>query len=276
MGVDIFTPFDSDIFLKLHPFKSHITNDFLLHGHEMIISFLLYQVLYSMISPLINGAIFGDFYSTKLSKKAKLNFDIHTVSMVQCILSILFILPMFKHSNWFENPVFGRTQYGSFVAACTVGYFIWDLIICLRHYSLFGPGFLLHAFASLYVFITTFIYCQPWIPGFLIFELSTPFVNINWFISKLPENSINTKFTLINGLLLILTFFLVRILWGFYAAFLLIMEYSNAWNKIDYKFVPFTTISLNIMLNSLNVYWLSKMIKIAKKKLVVSSKAKEE
>lgn len=265
-------PWDNDIFLSLRPFPSNPESYFAAHWHEIVASFFLYQLLYK-VSPVMCQGIFGDFYTLNSSRKTRLNFDIHVVSMVQCILSILLLAPMINHDNLSDNPVFGYTPYGGLVASLTCGYFIWDVIICVQHYKMFGMGFLMHAFAALYVFLLSFKpFCQPWIPGFLIFELSTPFVNINWFLSRLPAGFAPGWMVVVNGLLLMFTFFSVRIVWGFYAIWLVAKDLFHERDNLAI-WLPCSVIILNFGLNMLNVYWFVKMVQIAKKKMAAHEKA---
>jgi hypothetical protein len=51
-------------------------------------------------------------------------------------------------------------------------------------------------------------------PTFILYELSSPFLNIHWFCDKL--NLTGSKIQLYNGILLLLTFFSCRLCWGSY------------------------------------------------------------
>lgn len=51
-------------------------------------------------------------------------------------------------------------------------------------------------------------------PTFILYELSSPFLNIHWFCDKL--NLTGTKIQLYNGILLLFTFFSCRLCWGSY------------------------------------------------------------
>ncbi|CDK25387.1 unnamed protein product [Kuraishia capsulata CBS 1993] len=269
--------YEKDYLLALRPFPENPTSLLGQHWHEIVISFAFYEALY-FVSPLICRTIFGDLYSKDRSKKEKINFDIHVVSMVQALASLVLCVPMFYHPLYFSGAVFGSTPYGGLVASLTVGYFIWDLVVCVQHYSLFGFGFLLHAVAALYVFLMTFMpFMQPHIPSFLIFELSTPFVNVNWYCSRLPTGSVPNKLILINGLLLMISFFTVRILWGFYAAVNSFLLCLKVWDQLP-VWLPVSIFSLNIALDCLNLLWFYKMVLIAKKKArgAKSSKPKEQ
>lgn len=260
-----------DPFAWARPFPQEPSNHFLAHWHEIVASAAFYFAIQAA-SPVVSKRWFGRSY-TNLDVKTRLNFDVHVVSMVQCIISIFILLPLWNHphfQNRLQDPyssVFGYNGYSGFVSAVSIGYFLWDLYVCLRHFKLFGFGFLLHAFAALYVFVCSLRpYCLPWVPAFLIFELSTPFVNINWFGSRLPKGTISDRVILINGLLLLVTFFLVRIVWGLYAVALLAQDLAQVWHY-DRLIFAVVTFVLNGSLDILNILWFSKMLAIAKKKL---------
>lgn len=260
--------FTSDPFLALNPYPwdSPLGR----HWHEVAALTAVYFVLQGLSSaycPVVVGKPY-----LELNRKTRINFDIHVVSMVQCVLSCLIILPMWGHSHWQNRAedsmlsVLGTTDYGNLVASLTVGYFVWDTYVCIKYYLLFGAGFLFHGVAALYVFSLClwWPFCQPWIPGFLLFEASTPFVNINWFASRLPKGTVNSKVVVINGILLMVTFFLVRIVWGFYS---LALVATDMWKQFsDHPWwIPSSVLAINLLLDALNVFWFTRMVQIAKK-----------
>lgn len=268
----MFPVYEKDPLAAFRPFPLNPESYYAAHWHEILLSTVFYFSIQAL-SPMFSSKMFGKTY-TELNPKTKLNFDIHMVSMVQCFISIAIIIPAWSHPHIKNRAddaylsVFGYNPYSGFVGAITVGYFIWDSVVCTLHLKLFGVGFLLHGFAALYVFGGSLKpFCMPWIPAFLLFELSTPFVNINWFASKLPAGTISDRVVAINGICLLITFFLVRILWGFYAVFFVWYDLYRVRGQI-HLFFPFMLLSLNVMLNILNVYWFSKMLAIAKKKIM--------
>lgn len=276
---DIFPVFNEDPFLKYRPFPETAKIPLVAHWHEVLGSFLVY-VMVQKLSPFVSAWFFGKRY-TELSYKTKKNFDIHVVSMVQCVISLSTLIPMWNHPSWKNrnidpaSAVLSYYPYGGFVTAIAVGYFVWDLFVCFKYMSLFGPGFLVHAVSALYVFSATLTpFCLPWVPGFLIFELSTPFVNVNWFASKMPAGFVSDTTAIVNGICLLVTFFSVRIIWGFYAVFLVACDMWTVWDRV-YKFLPITTLFLNFTLDVLNVYWFYKMLMIAKKKATGKKSTKE-
>lgn len=267
--------FNEDIFLKYRPFPEKPTNIFEAHWHEVIGSFLMYTGIQLLSYPICRR-LFGTKYSL-LDKKTRINFDIHVVSMFQAVISILSIIPMWNHPLLSDSrldpslSVTGYYPYGGFVGSSTTGYFLWDFVMCAVCYKLFGLGFLAHAVAALTVFLFSFIpFNIPWIPAFLLFELSTPFVNINWFASKLPSNFFSENVVIVNGLMLIGTFFWVRIVWSLSAFYTLFKCMLVLWAETEsytYKACIVTTTVMKLLLDSLNIFWLYKMISIARKKL---------
>lgn len=243
-------------------------NLFVRHGHEILVSFVVYQfILYPFVAPFLNKLLFKEHYTGK-DAVDRVNFDIHTVSMFQSIASIYFMWPLLWLPFGFNVATY-YNSYASFLSAISVGYFIWDLLICLRYFKLFGVGFLFHAVAALTMIgLTLRPVCQAWIGKFLLFEASTPFVNINWYITQLARGSskpvVPLWFNVLNGVLLISVFFLVRLVWGFIAVAILIHEMWQVWDQIP-LYVSAIILGINVSLDILNVHWFSKMLRIAKK-----------
>lgn len=65
-----------------------------------------------------------------------------------------------KTQQW-EERVFGYTGAGGMIQGFAAGYFLWDLVICLRHVATFGWGLLAHAVAALIVFSLGFVSLPP-------------------------------------------------------------------------------------------------------------------
>ncbi|CCD24345.1 Tda4p NDAI_0D00310 [Naumovozyma dairenensis CBS 421] len=244
---------------------------YLSHAHEIVYSFLFYLTCSALIAPMINKFIFGKHYTSIKDKNIKIDFNVHTVSMIQAIISMIIIYPtLFLPNDNTLNITTYHHHYTSMVASLTLGYFIWDLLVCLKHFKLYGFQFLGHAVGALYVMIIALKpFCQPWIGKFVLYEASTPFVNINWFIIQLTDPItkkcvIPTWVNVLNGLMLLVVFFLVRIAWGTLATLMIVKNMWHVKHQIP-LISAFILMSINVLLNGLNFVWFSKMIKIAKK-----------
>jgi hypothetical protein len=149
--VDLITPFAKKANLPTLP----------LHIHQIIFAAALYQFILTILSPVLSNFIFGEKYR-KLSPRTRFNWDIHVVSLVQSILVCgiaLYVACNDKERNlmdWKER-VYGYTGALGLVQAFATGYFLWDLYICIRYYSIFGPGMLAHALSALNVYSFGFV-----------------------------------------------------------------------------------------------------------------------
>ncbi len=118
---------------------------------------------------------------------------------------------------------------------------------------------------------------------FILWELSTPFLNVHWFMDKLDMTG--TRAQLYNGFLLLFSFFSCRLIYGTYQSFLAFRDILAAINShptpgprgnpvmffaTDDSTVPFwlaaVYLASNLTLNSLNFYWFFMMIRAVRKR----------
>lgn len=212
---------------------------------------------------------------------------IHWVSFIQSIIILnLCFRSVFNHRSTDSSPesrIFNATSDNLVICVFALGYFIWDTVICLYYLNIL---FVLHGIVSAIMFtIGLKPYINYYAPIFLLFELSSPFLNIRWFgIKYLPQSTeknqdcwkikISNVFQLINNLLLITSFFLSRIVWGWWNKVNLISDFIRV--KDDPRFLLIESLVIiggNFVLNFLNIVWLLKMITIAKKVLLQHKKS---
>lgn len=135
------------------------------------------------------------------------------------------------------------------IQAFAAGYFLWDLQICLRYMSVFGVGLLMHAVAALVVFSLGF---RPFVnfygPTFILYELSSPFLNFHWFFDKLQMTGSRAQWY--NGILLLVSFFCCRLLWGTYQS---IRVYQDCWAALHVENTSASNSSSSGVLPALNI-----------------------
>ncbi|AOA65209.1 hypothetical protein PP7435_CHR4-0149 [Komagataella phaffii CBS 7435] len=234
------------------------------HIHEIVASFLVYQSLFT-ISRLFVKFAYPKFYNS-LKPKTRIDFSIHIVSFVQSLLILILCIPLFKNPHLQQDHVFASTPYGQMVVSVAVGYFIWDALTCLLYIKYFGVEFFLHGVVSALVFLVGLSpapVIMYYAPIFLLFEVSTPFLNIRWLAIKFPT-WISDTVKLINNIILILLFFLIRICWGWYQVFRLANDFYGA--RGDPRLNWFNVgviLGSNLVLDLLNFYWFGKMLTVA-------------
>ena len=293
-----------------------------LHVHEVLFAFAFYYAINIFVAPAISHYFFPQIYS-QVSKRSKLSWDVHIVSFTQStLICILALWVMWKDEersdmNW-VGRVHGYTGAGGLVQAFAGGYFLWDLVITVQNVQVFGLGMLAHTVSALFVFSLGFVsyfhalpmahkltceqrpFVNFYAPTFILYELSSPFLNIHWACDKL--NMTGSKLQFYNGIILLCTFFGCRLCWGSYQS---VRVFSDIYRALtaretalqDNGFGPLgngTTVDgsailapeimqfagdrtvplwlascyllSNVVLNGLNWFWFSKMIETLRKR----------
>ncbi len=124
------------------------------HLHVIIGSTVFYIALF-WLSPYL----FKDNkYYKKYSHKTQINWDIHFVSMVQCIIICTGALWVFNDPYLADDSVFGYSAMSADVFSMGTGYFLYDVYVSLRYINEFGMPFAIHGIASLLVFIFALVW----------------------------------------------------------------------------------------------------------------------
>jgi len=131
------------------------------HVHEILPAFGIYTFLYSYVSPRISQHLFPETYAS-LSRKTKINWDVHAVSLVQsCITNTATLAVMYlDKERWKMGPrerVWGYTGATGMVQGLGAGYFLWDLMMSGKDINIHGPGAFVHAASALAVSLLGFV-----------------------------------------------------------------------------------------------------------------------
>jgi len=269
-----------------------------LHAHEILIAWGFYHILYTTITPVVSRLLFPKIYP-QLPEQTKINWNVRIVSTVQAVLvsfcALWVIVNDRERANMdFRGRIWGYTGSMGMVQAFAAGYFLWDLGVSLKYVRMFGPGGLAHAMSALLVTSLGFRpFANYYGLNFVLYALSTPFLNIHWFLDKL--NMTGSKLQLYNGIALLATFFSCRVLWGNYQS---IYIYRDLWKALqigsvdlvhtgdpvfayrkhpDLHFRNSTAMEVprwlaglylvsNTILNLLNLFWFSRMVRTVRKR----------
>ncbi|GES60762.1 DUF887-domain-containing protein [Aspergillus terreus] len=202
------------------------------HIHEILLAFVGYQLIHYVVSPWLSPRLFPQHYPN-LNRRTKLNWDVHVVSLVQSTtINALALWVLFtdqeRKSMSIGERVYGYTGSCGMISGLAAGYFIYDLIVSTIYLRIFGIGMLFHAISALWVFSFGF---RPFVnfysPTFILYELSSPFLNIHWFLDKI--NMTGSKLQWYNGMMLLFVFFSCRLVWGTWQSALV---YRDMWHAL--------------------------------------------
>ena len=176
-------------------------------------AFLNY-LLYSLRVPLFAAAIFSTTYLLSSTIYAYMNKSIinrakvykmsvqfgslvtSTVhALIVCALGLLWhfpgLLPRDHPSikNMVGDHMNGYSSAPAVQMGIASGYFIYDLLICIYHYKAFGNSFLIHAMVclSIYMISDQTATIQYYTTFFLLFELSTLFLNVATYAKEIAN-----------------------------------------------------------------------------------------
>lgn len=125
---------------------------------------------------------------------------------------LAFAAMMQKELN--RDKFHGVTSFARTLSLVSAGYFIADMSIILKHFKEHGAEPLAHAVicVTFFVFSAVKRKMQYFVPRTLMFECSTPFVHLRWFLHALGRSK--TRFYKINGLTMIGVFAACRVFYG--------------------------------------------------------------
>jgi len=168
---------------------------------------------------------FGRFISTivlkdklrhldhKARKKLRVSWAHHIVAFLNAVISSSMAIHYILKIKSDRHISVGTHTYYPEVArilSVAVGYFIWDVQICLKYYSIYGAAFALHGVMALVALIISFQpYMMNLVSYYMLVEISTIFLHINWFLIKLGYK--DTVIFTISHSLLLLSYFVIRV-----------------------------------------------------------------
>lgn len=201
------------------------------HCHEVITVFIVYLFIHYVLSPWLSAKLFPRHYPN-LNKRTQLNWNVHVVSLVQstfiCAVALWVLFTDEERMSMSSGErVIGYSGACALISSLAVGYFIYDLIVSAIYVKMFGIGMLFHAISALWVFSFGF---RPFVnfyaPTFILYELSSPFLNIHWFLDKL--NMTGSSLQWYNGMALLVVFFFCRLFWGTWQSAIIYMDMFDA------------------------------------------------
>ncbi|KAI9228028.1 MAG: DUF887-domain-containing protein [Piptocephalis tieghemiana] len=223
---------------------------------------LLYLTLFRL-SPQLVPRTYG-----ALKPVQQINWNIHVVSMVHCAIALPIAFRLLARGALQDDRIFGYDRDVADSMAISLGYFIWDAIVSIRHIRSFGPEFCLHGVACSAIFLQGY---QPFFmsfgPIFLLYEISTVFLNIHWFMDKCGLS--DSLAQSLNGIILLLSFFFSRILYGTYQSVVVYVDLFRVRDQISTGLFWLLAFS-NLLLMSLNFLWFSKMLSMVQRRFFSS------
>ncbi|KAJ2353649.1 hypothetical protein H4S02_013268, partial [Coemansia sp. RSA 2611] len=221
--------------------------------------FQLLRLSSNTLSSLVFGAKFD-----KLSVRQKYDWGIRVVSQVHALVVVVLAVPIFFKEELLRDTLYGFNDYTAWVYTIVCGYFLWDIFVSVSDVKRMGVGFVVHAVGSFGVYILSFRpSLQYYGASFIMFEASTIFLNINWWLDKLGMTG--SRLQLYNASVLLFLYFTVRIVFGTYMSFMLFNDLKTQGTQTSAVLYYFYRIANHSILG-LSYYWFYLMIAAVKKR----------
>jgi hypothetical protein len=223
------------------------------------------------------GKVFSKRLSSTYShlpKVSQIDWSTRVVSMAHACI----VLPLSVYAVYFEGElpkdvIFKTSYWSNMVCAISGGYFVWDLLICLKHLSVIGYGFLLHAVYCGIVFLG--VQFPPMLHYFaltyLLYEATTVFMNPFVMMEMMkthPTKKRGDTFHKVQFYISVcfaLLFLVIRMIGGNYYLYLLWeipsarMNEMTAYHQMMWK-IFFVA---GVLSSLLNTYWFAEIVKQA-------------
>ncbi|KAI3389299.1 hypothetical protein SNEBB_003220 [Seison nebaliae] len=224
-------------------------------------SVLFFYLLHKVIGPSFSSFFSNTYRRMGQRTSTKLTWDTRINSTISAIITSSICIYIFIYEDELpKQPLYFDSFLVQLNLTIVCGYLIVDSIIMIKYYHLMGDLlFLIHHIASIPAFIYVLSYdVMTYFANFrLIAELSTPFVNLRWYldITKYPRASLLYS---LNGLAMTMVFFIVRIaiIPPFWYKVYLAMQLP-LWKKMG--FFRFIMLGVCATLELINLQWFVKI-----------------
>lgn len=213
----------------------------------------------------ISFLYFNKYYN-KLNKSQKIEWNNRGFSTFHAIVAavvsfyLLVISDTFKDGNPDVLVVHNKSALSDAMFGVSLGYFLTDLAMILWLFpSLGGKEYILHHGLSMYAMLLSLISGkgQIYILMVLFSEITTPFVNLRWYLDVAGQKS--SSLYIYNGVALFLGWLVARILLFVYFFTHMYLHFDQV--KMVFPLGFYSLLLVPSMLAVMNAFWFSKIFK---------------
>jgi len=237
---------------------------------QIIISTIFFTLFYNGSKWISN--LKSRTYREYFVPRERVDWNNRTVSIVHSFVVVpAGLYCLITEDMWNQDQVTYHTATSRLLCCFSAGYFIWDLVTCALNFKFFGPSFIIHGAYCTFVYVSVSLpnpIFQRLAVCFLLFEISTIFLNFGDIANKMKKYPLHAKSStlgqiqLVNFSLFALAFLVVRLGFGNYCLYdlaLLIYERINEFTL--WRQISLVAYMLMCCVSSvLNTYWFYKII----------------
>jgi hypothetical protein len=92
-----------------------------------------------------------------MSPVKKADWRMHITSTIHAAVSSVGVIFVLFSKEHYLNPIYGTTRLAEFIFSITLGYFVWDIRICLMNYKMLGAQFLIHGILAFAIVLSLLV-----------------------------------------------------------------------------------------------------------------------
>lgn len=232
----------------------------------VMISFSVCLFLFYFVSPKFSSLVSSRYHQLPEAKRidwdTRIGSNLHAV-----IVSVISLYCFMFDAETTSNPVVNDAVFARVGVSITMGYISADFLIILLSYKHIGDLFTMtHHLMAIWAYYFVVVY--GFLPYFAnvrqLAEISTPFVNQRWFFDAIGYPRMSRSFV-VNGYVMGASFFLCRI------AIMPTYYYKcySVWGSQEQRnlgaLISFYWISTCTVLDAINLFWFTKIVRGAMK-----------
>lgn len=216
------------------------------------------------ITRLVSSRYFKGYNSLNNSQKIEWNnrgfSTFHAILVAVVSFYLLVVSDLFKDGARHDRMIERKSMLSDAIFGVSVGYFLSDLVMILWLYpSLGGKEYILHHGLSVYSILLSLISgkAQFYILMVLFSEITTPFVNLRWYLDVAGKKSSNLY--VYNGVALFLGWLVARIFLFIYLFMHMYLHFDQVKSIFTLGF--YSLVAAPTTLAVMNTYWFWKISK---------------
>ncbi|KAJ1902534.1 hypothetical protein LPJ81_003556 [Coemansia sp. IMI 209127] len=223
------------------------------YWHIMLLSLGAHHLFFRML-PVLSKLTFPHTYG-RLSDVDKRTWAVCFLSLIHCVFDACFVLAYIHNQTLNSDKMRGRDKDFEIYLSIAQGYYMWDMLLCIRNYKDYGPMYLVHASLGVYsLLILTSGHLQFYSLVYLLPEVSSVFLNIR-HLMKLSGKS-DTLLYKANFLVFVISFIGIRFgIEAYHSVVLAKKVYYRTTGDAYYPFAVFISV-MGIALTTLNFIWM--------------------
>lgn len=230
---------------------------------SILLGIIMCKIVYE-ITGLISREYFKGY--NRLSKPIKIEWNnrgfstVHSILVAAVSFYLLVLSELFKESTAIVSIVHRKSLWSDSLLGISIGYFLTDLGMILWYFpALGGMEYVLHHALSMYAIILSLISgeAQYYILMVLFSEITTPFVNLRWYLDVYGQKS--SMLYICNGVALFLGWLAARILLFIFFFTHIYLHFDQVRTIFPLGF--YSILSVPPLIAVMNAFWFLKIFK---------------